>query len=56
MRDSRIGAFGAIALMIALLLKWQTLSALPPLRAAWLMIAAHAASRTLAISFLLTLD
>ncbi|CAB3755119.1 adenosylcobinamide-GDP ribazoletransferase [Paraburkholderia solisilvae] len=56
MQDSRIGAFGAIALMIALALKWQTLAALPPLRAAWLMVAAHAASRACAISYLVTLD
>ncbi|MFM0649570.1 adenosylcobinamide-GDP ribazoletransferase [Paraburkholderia bryophila] len=56
MHDSRIGAFGAIALVIALALKWQTLAALPPLRAASLMIAAHAASRTCAISYLATLD
>ena len=56
MHDSRIGAFGAIALVVALALKWQTLAALPPMRAVWLMIAAHAASRTFAISYLLTLD
>jgi adenosylcobinamide-GDP ribazoletransferase len=56
MRDSRIGAYGAIALVVALALKWQTLAALPPLRAAWLMVGAHAASRTAAISYLLTLD
>jgi adenosylcobinamide-GDP ribazoletransferase len=56
MHDSRIGAFGAIALVIALALKWQTLAALPPLRAASLMIAAHAASRTCAISYLATLE
>jgi adenosylcobinamide-GDP ribazoletransferase len=56
MHDSRIGAFGAIALMIALALKWQTLAALPALRAASLMIAAHAASRACAISYLATLD
>jgi adenosylcobinamide-GDP ribazoletransferase len=56
MRDPRIGAFGAIALVVALALKWQTLAALPPLVAAWLMIAAHAASRAMAASFLVTLD
>ena len=56
MQDSRIGAFGAIALMISLALKWQTLVGLPPLRAAWLMVAAHAASRACAISYLVTLD
>lgn len=56
MHDSRIGAFGAIALVIALALKWQALAALPPLRAASLMVAAHAASRASAISYLATLD
>ncbi|MFM0739992.1 adenosylcobinamide-GDP ribazoletransferase [Paraburkholderia xenovorans] len=56
MHDSRIGAFGTIALVIALGLKWQTLAALPPMRAAGLMVAAHAASRTFAISYLATLD
>jgi adenosylcobinamide-GDP ribazoletransferase len=56
MHDSRIGAFGAIALVLALALKWQTLAALPPLRAASLMIAAHAASRACAISYLATHD
>jgi len=56
MRDPRIGAFGAIALAMALAIKWQTLAALPPLLAAWLMVAAHAASRALAASLLVTLD
>jgi adenosylcobinamide-GDP ribazoletransferase len=56
MHDSRIGAFGAIALVMALALKWQTLSALPQTYVAWLMVAAHAASRTFAISYLVTLD
>ena len=56
MHDSRIGAFGAIALVIALALKWQTLAALPPQRAAWIMLGAHAASRAFAISYLVTLD
>jgi adenosylcobinamide-GDP ribazoletransferase len=56
MRDSRIGAFGAITLVIALALKWQALATLPPARAAWAMVAAHAASRALAISIPLGLD
>src|ERR1700756_2848620 len=56
MHDSRIGAFGAIALVIALALKWQTLAALPPARAAMLMIAGHAASRACAISYLVSLE
>jgi adenosylcobinamide-GDP ribazoletransferase len=56
MRDSRIGAFGAIALVLALLLKWQVLTALPSARVAWLMVGAHAASRGNAISLMLDLD
>ena len=56
MHDSRIGAFGAIALVVALALKWQTLAAMPPGRAAMAMVAAHAASRACAISYLATLD
>ncbi len=56
MRDPRIGAFGAIGLVVALALKWQALAALPPLLAAWIMIAAHAASRAIAASYLVTLD
>lgn len=56
MHDSRIGTFGAVALVIALGLKWQALAAMPPLRAAWTMIAAHAASRAAAVSLLISLD
>lgn len=72
MHDSRIGAFGAIALFVALALKWQTLVtlavpqgasassmtsvALTPWRLATLMIAAHAVSRACAVSYLVTLD
>lgn len=33
MHDSRIGTFGAVALIVALGLKWQALAAMPPLRA-----------------------
>ncbi|CAB3776206.1 adenosylcobinamide-GDP ribazoletransferase [Pararobbsia alpina] len=54
MHDSRIGVFGAIGLVVALLLKWQTLAALSPMRVVWVSIAAHAASRAVAISFLAT--
>jgi adenosylcobinamide-GDP ribazoletransferase len=54
MHDSRIGVFGAIALVIVLMLKWQALAALPPMRVVWVSIAAHAASRAVAISFLAT--
>jgi adenosylcobinamide-GDP ribazoletransferase len=48
MRDSRIGAFGAIGILVMLALKWQTVAALP-LQPAWLapalLCAAHAISR-----------
>ncbi len=56
MHDSRIGAFGAIGLVIALALKWQTLASMSPARVAWLMVGAHAVSRVFAISYLATLD
>lgn len=56
MRDPRLGAFGAIGLVMALALKWQTLAALPAASAAWTMVGAHAASRALAVSFLATHD
>ena len=58
MHDSRIGAFGAIAVCVALLLKWQLLSAMAPHGVALLvaMVAAHAASRAAAVSYLLTHD
>jgi adenosylcobinamide-GDP ribazoletransferase len=48
MRDSRIGAFGAIGLVVMLSLKWQAVAALP-LHPAWLapalLLAAHTVSR-----------
>lgn len=56
MRDPRLGAFGAIGLVMTLALKWQTLVALPAATAAWTMVSAHAASRALAVSFLATHD
>ncbi|WP_206953570.1 adenosylcobinamide-GDP ribazoletransferase [Trinickia acidisoli] len=56
MRDPRLGAFGAIGLVISLALKWQTLAALPAMTAAWAMVGAHAASRALAVSYLATHD
>jgi adenosylcobinamide-GDP ribazoletransferase len=56
MRDPRLGAFGAIGLMLSLALKWQTLTALPAATAAWAMVGAHAASRALAVTYLATHD
>lgn len=54
MHDSRIGVFGAIGLIVVLLLKWQALAALPPMHIVWTLIVAHAVSRAMAISFLAT--
>jgi adenosylcobinamide-GDP ribazoletransferase len=57
--DSRIGAFGAIAVCMALLLKWQLLTAMALPHTAGVMaamVAAHAASRGMAVSYLLTPD
>ncbi|WP_035055700.1 adenosylcobinamide-GDP ribazoletransferase [Andreprevotia chitinilytica] len=56
MHDSRIGSFGAIALILAFLLKLETLAALPRGLIAAAMITAHTASRFIAVSLLATLD
>ena len=53
MKDSRIGAFGAIALGMVLLLKFVTLSSVPSLQAALLLLAGHAVSRLGAV-FIMT--
>jgi adenosylcobinamide-GDP ribazoletransferase len=49
MKDSRIGAFGAIALVLALLLKYEALVSVPAGTAAVLLVAGHAASRAAAV-------
>lgn len=54
MKDSRIGNYGAAALFIALLIKFETLAALPATRIPALLIAAHALSRLVAASLILT--
>ena len=45
MRDSRIGAFGAVGLVLLLGLKWQAMIALPPFRLPGALICAHVLSR-----------
>ncbi|MBN9217004.1 MAG: adenosylcobinamide-GDP ribazoletransferase [Mesorhizobium sp.] len=46
MRDSRIGAYGAMALGLSLLIRWSALSQLiDPTQALFALVAAHAASR-----------
>ncbi|TPK21116.1 adenosylcobinamide-GDP ribazoletransferase [Mesorhizobium sp. B2-5-9] len=46
MRDSRIGAYGAMALALSLLIRWSALSqVVEPTQALFALVAAHAASR-----------
>jgi adenosylcobinamide-GDP ribazoletransferase len=52
MKDSRIGAFGAIALILVLGLKWTTLLALPGAVFAQCVVAAHMMSRWCAIGLI----
>ncbi len=60
MHDSRIGAFGAMALVVALLLKWQLLVAIGARSGLagllLVLVTAHGASRAMAVSYLATLD
>lgn len=52
MKDSRVGAFGAIGIMLMLALKIATLASLPPWLAAAGLLAAHPASRLLSGSLI----
>jgi adenosylcobinamide-GDP ribazoletransferase len=53
MRDSRIGAYGASALGLSLLIRWSVLSAFTaPAQALFALVAAHAASRGLLGAFM----
>ncbi|TIP77165.1 MAG: adenosylcobinamide-GDP ribazoletransferase, partial [Mesorhizobium sp.] len=53
MRDSRIGAYGACALALSLLVRWSVLSEFAsPAQIFWALIAAHAASRSLFGAFM----
>jgi adenosylcobinamide-GDP ribazoletransferase len=49
MKDSRIGTFGTVALLLVLLLKLGTLAALPPSQVIAALIAGHGASRWCAV-------
>lgn len=49
MKDSRIGAFGAMGLVLMLGLKWVALASMPAVIAAASLVLAHAASRTAAV-------
>ena len=58
MKDSRIGAYGAIAIVLSLLIKYQALLALCGTRslayAAAALVAAHGVSRLMAVSLMVT--
>lgn len=54
MKDSRIGSFGAVALVMVLLGKFQALSHVPPLLIPAVLIAAHALSRWCAVLVIAT--
>ncbi|GAB7129392.1 adenosylcobinamide-GDP ribazoletransferase [Silvimonas sp. JCM 19000] len=56
MHDSRIGSFGAMALLLALAIKIESLAALPPGLIPAVLLAVHAGSRLVAVSLLVTLD
>ena len=57
MKDSRLGSYGAIALILALLLKWQLLTTLASshiIKAVATLLLAHTLSRVVAASFIFT--
>lgn len=54
MRDSRVGAYGVISLILILLLKFALLSAAPASYAAWLLLAGHTLSRLVAVQIMAT--
>lgn len=45
MKDSRIGTFGGVALILLILLRWQAMVALPPAQTWAALVAAHALGR-----------
>lgn len=47
MRDSRTGAFGVLALILSVGLRWAALSALPPAAGAAALVLAHSQSRAM---------
>lgn len=49
MKDSRVGTYGVLALILVLGLKITALAGLPPALGAWTLVAAHAAGRGAAV-------
>lgn len=56
MKDSHVGAYGVIGLVLLLGLKWQTLAALPGALVPAALVAGHALSRGMAATLMATLD
>lgn len=54
MQDSRLGSYGAIALVGVLLLKFQSLSAIAPAHMPLVLVAGHALSRLMAVGMMAT--
>ncbi len=55
MKDSRLGTFGALALIVAVLVKWEALGALPVAALPAALVAAHAFSRALTVAVMASL-
>lgn len=45
LKDSRIGAYGAMAIVLSILVRWQAMSMLPPEGIWWQFVLVHAAAR-----------
>jgi len=56
MKDSRVGSYGVIAIVLALLGKFAPLSSLPAEQVVAALIAGHAVSRFCAVSLMATMD
>lgn len=54
MKDSRIGSYGAVALVLGLLMKFEALSAIPAALMPALLVAGHALSRLVSTSLIFT--
>ncbi len=54
MRDSRIGAYGAIGLILSIGLRWAALAMLSPWTGFAALVAAHAISRTMVVATIAT--
>jgi adenosylcobinamide-GDP ribazoletransferase len=56
MKDSRVGSYGVIAVVLALIGKFALLSTLPARQVVAALIAGHAVSRFCAVSLMVTMD